>query len=500
MPILSIDPVRRRSSLLCDLGRHKAGSLAHWNDGYYFSKCRRCGRDLVRTAFGRWTVPRGYRVVWTAEPPPRAKAAQLIRAGAAVGDARAVDASRAEAIEFPIREPADTAAPEPKVEVESATPDAADDRIAGIEVGSVPSPPADIAAPAEDEPDGGDDAQPLAVSDIAQESSGFPPIPPQSIPAAALAVVDEDQPADRHDDEGPETHLALGEGQASMQVDEPEIAFEPEAPARITESAPPPIPDFMDGGSFDVPYDLSTGAPLRPASANRDGAARLQASPDDDGFDAFDGPGGRMRRMTDSARASMDRRSRADRRSAVAARSGSLRVDPRRHRPTFIERQGGIIAAALFGGLVLAAALIDNHGSDAARNLYRPIAVVQAPVPPAPVIAPVNPVVTPDEPVAAAAEPVVEAAEPVVEQASPATPPAPSPVVSASAPGDDRAYVTASLLNCRAVPNDDAATVRRLQRGATVQVLGVDPGWINISHGGQRCWAAAEHISAVRPV
>jgi hypothetical protein len=56
-------------SLLCSLGLHRPEGVPRWNDGYYFTKCGRCGRDLVRTAYGRWDVPRGYRIVWQAQPP-----------------------------------------------------------------------------------------------------------------------------------------------------------------------------------------------------------------------------------------------------------------------------------------------------------------------------------------------------------------------------------------------------------------------------------------------
>ena len=56
-------------SLLCALGRHRPAGVPRWNDGFYFAKCERCGCDLVRTAFERWHVPRGYRVVWSDRPP-----------------------------------------------------------------------------------------------------------------------------------------------------------------------------------------------------------------------------------------------------------------------------------------------------------------------------------------------------------------------------------------------------------------------------------------------
>lgn len=36
-----------------------------WNAGYWFSRCGRCGCDLIRRGGGRWRVPpKGLRVVW----------------------------------------------------------------------------------------------------------------------------------------------------------------------------------------------------------------------------------------------------------------------------------------------------------------------------------------------------------------------------------------------------------------------------------------------------
>jgi hypothetical protein len=52
--------------ILCRLGRHDRKSEPPvWNNGYWFSNCARCGRDLVRRGGGRWRVPpKGYRVIW----------------------------------------------------------------------------------------------------------------------------------------------------------------------------------------------------------------------------------------------------------------------------------------------------------------------------------------------------------------------------------------------------------------------------------------------------
>jgi hypothetical protein len=64
---------------LCALGRHRPEPLARWNEGYYFTRCARCGRDLVRTAYGRWHPPKGYRVVWQKQAPANAASAALVR-------------------------------------------------------------------------------------------------------------------------------------------------------------------------------------------------------------------------------------------------------------------------------------------------------------------------------------------------------------------------------------------------------------------------------------
>lgn len=68
-----------RKSLLCGLGSHRPLPDVRWNSGYYFTKCARCRCDLVRTAFGRWREPRGYRVVWQAKPPEGSVSAALVR-------------------------------------------------------------------------------------------------------------------------------------------------------------------------------------------------------------------------------------------------------------------------------------------------------------------------------------------------------------------------------------------------------------------------------------
>ena len=69
--------------LWCALAGHAPDAgLATWNLGYCFSRCERCGRDIVRTGEGRWKVPHGYRIVWRPLPAKAAEAhvAQAVEA------------------------------------------------------------------------------------------------------------------------------------------------------------------------------------------------------------------------------------------------------------------------------------------------------------------------------------------------------------------------------------------------------------------------------------
>jgi hypothetical protein len=51
-------------SILCAIGGHEAAPGEVYNSGYWFSRCRRCTRDMIR-AGGSWeVVPQGHRVVW----------------------------------------------------------------------------------------------------------------------------------------------------------------------------------------------------------------------------------------------------------------------------------------------------------------------------------------------------------------------------------------------------------------------------------------------------
>ena len=58
--------------ILCRLGQHQAAPLVRANGGASFGRCRFCGCDLILAATGWRPIPKGYRIVWRSEPPPRA--------------------------------------------------------------------------------------------------------------------------------------------------------------------------------------------------------------------------------------------------------------------------------------------------------------------------------------------------------------------------------------------------------------------------------------------
>lgn len=70
-PVSKLEP-----SVLCILGKHKPVSPVKENEGMGFSRCERCGTELVRTGTNAWkTVPKGSRVVWRQSGQKTSKAA-----------------------------------------------------------------------------------------------------------------------------------------------------------------------------------------------------------------------------------------------------------------------------------------------------------------------------------------------------------------------------------------------------------------------------------------
>jgi hypothetical protein len=48
------------------MGGHEAAAGEVYNGGYYFARCRRCDRDMIRCGAAWQMVPSGHRVVWRA--------------------------------------------------------------------------------------------------------------------------------------------------------------------------------------------------------------------------------------------------------------------------------------------------------------------------------------------------------------------------------------------------------------------------------------------------
>jgi hypothetical protein len=66
-------------SLLCFGGKHAARTGETWNQGLYFSSCRRCGCDMIRADKTWEPVPLGFRIVWRPARPEPAARKDMIR-------------------------------------------------------------------------------------------------------------------------------------------------------------------------------------------------------------------------------------------------------------------------------------------------------------------------------------------------------------------------------------------------------------------------------------
>ena len=99
-------------SLLCRLGRHRPHGIPRWNDGFYFARCGRCGRDLVRTAFEGWHEPRGFKVVWSVSPPADRPEVALVAERSGVAPVSDIPATLSEPALEPESAPVAAAPPE----------------------------------------------------------------------------------------------------------------------------------------------------------------------------------------------------------------------------------------------------------------------------------------------------------------------------------------------------------------------------------------------------
>ena len=61
--------LRPRRTSSCRFRKHQAQPSAIYNQGFYFSTCRNCGEDMIRTGSEWQVVPKGLRVVWPGSAP-----------------------------------------------------------------------------------------------------------------------------------------------------------------------------------------------------------------------------------------------------------------------------------------------------------------------------------------------------------------------------------------------------------------------------------------------
>ena len=61
--------LRPRRTSPCRFRKHQAQPSAIYNQGFYFSTCRSCGEDMIRTGSEWQAVPKGLRVVWPGSAP-----------------------------------------------------------------------------------------------------------------------------------------------------------------------------------------------------------------------------------------------------------------------------------------------------------------------------------------------------------------------------------------------------------------------------------------------
>lgn len=400
--------------LLCELGWHKPDPLARWNAGYYFTTCGRCSRDLVRTAYGGWRVPRGFKIVWQAKPPESFTAAELIPDNDQAPD-------NADQMELPIQEVLRQLEAEEQQAAEDPVGAAFEEDEADHEMAFLPPDEEPAADHPEPEP------EPASEPEPATEPMAEPDPTPEPAPApeARQREIDdfmaddwflEEEPAN---DSWEEFARTPSEGSAPAAPPEPE----PEPPASHADA------DIVDDASERV--------------GNRSGKMRFG------------------REVAPVAGASPTFLSRL--RSYEREPGEEIEPEPDPQAEVRSSRRAvAATVAASFGVLMIVAAI-------GGRSAISPA----EPAPPAP--APAQEAVAPETPTAEAAR------------------------IAMSRP-EETGFVTASLLNCRSAPAEQADPVRILPRGEPVRVLALEPAWASVSHRGRQCWASTRYLSAEQPL
>lgn len=512
--------------LLCALGRHKTDGLARWNAGYYFARCTRCRRDLVRTAFTRWQIPRGFRVVWQGDAghaaeavPPSARhtgaAGQVefpIREEAQAGDANRIEADVGPSEEADIAAADHAAGPgqpardehvgsQNMVAAGSASGVPLEDILRSVP-GLAGDPFARVADRGEER--GWPEEHRFQEEDARRAEQDVRFDPEDRLADFATAEQDPTEQGDAEQDEA-EENAPEPEAEAEALPDAVEEPAPPPAALPPVESKYPVVPDFMNEGPAGVGWDVVSGRIVPqyspPAAAPADTARNSPRGLLSQGWQDLvrkgaQGAGDQGRQWMRGMRAASPRAVGAmpkDADTIVASSDDAIKVSTVREaepqagvagtppvaviseKPRASERAGGVghflmhqspvLAAAIFGGLVVAAAVVDSRNKPERVVVYRP-------TPPG-------------------------AAAPVTAATVIAAPRANVPTTLFATPR--AAFVTASMLKCRSMPSNDATLLRKLERGAPVKVLGANPGWSSIAHQGRQCWVATQHLSATRP-
>lgn len=152
--------------LFCRLGWHSPGPQILWNAGFWFTKCRDCERDLVRSRHRGWHVPVGAKVVWQAKAPAPRPPAQPAMLAEPPHSAAAIEPLAPDIVIEAGKPPKRTKRAKPANPIAPAHLAAAPEPAALIEPAES-APPAGITTSA----DGSESSQPLAPAerlDLAQ--------------------------------------------------------------------------------------------------------------------------------------------------------------------------------------------------------------------------------------------------------------------------------------------------------------------------------------------
>jgi hypothetical protein len=521
-------PLEEVMSLLCSLGWHSPGALARWNDGYYFTRCSRCGCDLVRPIDGNWRVPKGYRVVWRApgETPPAPRPVEATPAAPAAAApepelSEEVVAAETEAVEALTEAPDAPEAAEPggeadeagDIETIEADPESSAHTVETVEPLGVAEDISESEEPlvlteestAETdetltEADATEEVdEPLAEADEALAQPNEALVRLDDSAEAAEAVTETDQveqatEAPAEADEAIEAGAEMPEAPAEPEAaDEAPIARDDEP--RQIEPAPGgsagklPIEEVLahlrDNPEPSLPAEEPTEASLPTASVNPPprnhwdfmGDAHEEKPEETWDIPLPPDPSSPPRQEQEPDGTQEQGRkpaSRADR----GRESGRPRVEPAR-----ADRGEPPRAKA--------AAAFSNprqwRGGTGMAKLGRSHALIGAAVLAGLIVA-ILVLLAIAGRLGAPAGQDLDAALSGLE--------------GGAAPGGDEetTFITASLLSCRTAPAREARRVKNLARGDRVRVLAHDGDWVSLSHRGRQCWALRRYTSAERPL